>query len=266
MKKEIDFLVIGSGVAGISYALKVAEFGKVCLISKTKLSDTNTRMAQGGIAAVTYNPDSFNKHVEDTMIAGANLSNKAVVEMVVSEGSEQIKQLIKWGTNFDKNKEGKYDLAREGGHSEHRILHHKDNTGEEIQRALMLEVSQHKNIEILEHHFAIDLITQHHLGKKIHRKSGNVECYGAYVLNLKDKTIHTILAKTTFIATGGIGNIYQTTTNPIISTGDGIAMVYRAKGAIGDMEFIQFHPTALYQPGERPSFLITEALRGAGAT
>lgn len=265
MKREFDFLVIGSGVAGISYALKVAKFGSVCLISKTKLSDTNTRMAQGGIAAVTYNPDSFNKHVEDTMIAGSNLSDRAVVEMVVHEGSEQIKQLIEWGTNFDKNKEGKYDLAREGGHSEHRILHHKDNTGEEIQRALMQEVKAHENIEILEHHFAIDLITQHHLGKKILRKTGNVECYGVYALNLKDKNIHTILAKTTFIATGGIGNIYQTTTNPIISTGDGIAMVYRAKGSIGDMEFIQFHPTALYKPGERPSFLITEALRGSGA-
>jgi len=265
MRRKVDFLVIGSGVAGISYALKVAEHGKVCLITKNELSETNTRMAQGGIAAVTSSPDSFKKHIEDTMIAGGFLSDKKVVEMVVKEGSEQIKQLIEWGTNFDKNKEGLYDLAREGGHSEHRILHHKDKTGEEIQRALSKKANEHPNIEVLEHHFAIDLITQHHLGQKVVKKKGGIECYGAYVLNLKDKNIYTILAKTTFIASGGIGNIYQTTTNPVISTGDGIAMVYRAKGEIRDMEFIQFHPTALYEPGVRPSFLITEALRGAGA-
>ena len=265
MKRQVDFLVIGSGVAGMSYALKVAEFGKVCLIAKNSLTDTNTSMAQGGIAAVTYSPDSFKKLIEDTMIAGGNLSNREVVEMVVREGSAQIQQLINWGTKFDKNKEGKYDLAREGGHSEHRILHHKDKTGEEIQRALTERVLQHPNIEVLEHHFAIEIITQHHLGKQVFRKDTDIECYGAYVLNLNNHNIYTVLARTTFIATGGIGNIYQSTTNPEIATGDGIAMVYRAKGKVTDMEFIQFHPTALYNPEERPSFLITEAMRGSGA-
>lgn len=265
MRRKVDFLVIGSGVAGISYALKVANRGKVCLVTKKELSDTNTRLAQGGIAAVTYSPDSHQKHIEDTMIAGGQLSDKSVVKMVVEEGAEQIKQLTDWGTHFDKTKEGKYDLAREGGHSEHRILHYKDKTGAEIQRALSEKVHNHRNIEVLEHHFAVDIITQHHLGQEVFRKKGGIECYGAYVLNMEDKKVYTILAKTTFIASGGIGNIYQTTTNPVIATGDGIAMVYRAKGIIKDMEFIQFHPTALFESGKRPSFLITEALRGAGA-
>ncbi len=265
MKREVDFLVIGSGVAGLSFALKVAQEGKVCLISKNKMTDTNTQLAQGGIAAVTYSPDSYKKHIEDTMVAGGYLNDRQVVEMVVSQGAAQIQQLINWGTNFDKTNDGLYDLAREGGHSEHRILHYKDKTGYEIQRALSEKVLTHPNIEVLEHHFAIEIITQHHLGQEVFRRNNNIQCYGAYVLNMENHKIHTFLARTTFIATGGIGNIYQTTTNPEISTGDGIAMVYRAKGTVTDMEFIQFHPTALYNPKERPAFLITEALRGAGA-
>jgi L-aspartate oxidase len=265
MKREVDFLVIGSGVAGLSFALKVAQEGKVCLISKNKMTDTNTQLAQGGIAAVTYSPDSYKKHIEDTMVAGGYLNDRKVVEMVVSQGATQIQQLINWGTNFDKTNDGLYDLAREGGHSEHRILHYKDKTGYEIQRALSEKVLSHPNIEVLEHHFAIEIITQHHLGQEVFRRNNNIQCYGAYVLNMENHKIHTFLARTTFIATGGIGNIYQTTTNPEISTGDGIAMVYRAKGTVADMEFIQFHPTALYNPKERPAFLITEALRGAGA-
>jgi len=265
MKKHCDFLVIGSGIAGLSYAIKVAEHGKVIILSKASITETNTQYAQGGIAAVTEKYDSYKKHIEDTINAGAGLSDKKVVEVVVKEGRERIKELISWGTEFDKSSANNYDLAKEGGHSENRIFHHKDNTGFEVQRALVEEVRIHDNITVLENHYAIDLITQHHLGELVTSKSRNVECYGAYALNMKNNSIVTIVAKTTFIATGGIGNIYQTSTNPTIATGDGIAMAYRAKGHIENMEFVQFHPTSLYNPGERPSFLITEALRGDGA-
>ena len=265
MKKYTPFLVLGSGIAGLSYALKVAEFGKVILVTKTTLEETNTSYAQGGIAAVTDQFDSYEKHIQDTLIAGANLNNEAIVRMVVKRAPLAIKSLMNWGINFDKRSDGKLDLAKEGGHSENRILHHKDNTGFEIQRALTEQVKSHKNIEVFEHFFAIDILTQHHLGQEIKRKNGGIECYGVYALDLKTEQVHTIVAKTTFIATGGVGNIYQTTTNPPIATGDGIAMVYRAKGMIENMEFVQFHPTALYNPQERPSFLVSEALRGAGA-
>jgi L-aspartate oxidase len=265
MEKQYDFLVIGSGLGGLSFALKAAEHGKVCLITKSELEETNTRYAQGGIAAVTSEPDSYEKHVKDTMIAGDFLCDEEVVRMVVKEGPAQIKELIQWGTNFDKSSSGKYDLAREGGHSEHRILHHKDNTGEEIQRALSAQVHQHPEIDLLEHHFAVDLITQHHLGTLVKRHHADIECYGAYVLNLKSEQVVRILSKTTLLASGGVGNLYTTTTNPPVATGDGISMVYRAKGVIDNMEFVQFHPTSLYNPSETPSFLITEALRGFGA-
>lgn len=265
MIRETDFLVIGSGIAGLSFALKVAEHGKVILISKTSLDESNTKYAQGGIAAVTYEPDNFVKHVEDTLIAGDGLCNREIVEMVVREAPAQIQQLIDWGVKFDLNEKGKYDLGREGGHSEHRVLHHKDKTGEEIQNTLVAKVKNHKNIEVLENHFAVDIITQHHLGKLVKRGQKSTDCYGAYVLNLKTDQVDTYLSKITLIATGGTGNLYDTTTNPQIATGDGIAMVYRAKGTIENMEFIQFHPTSLYNPGVKPSFLITEALRGFGA-
>ena len=265
MVKQYDFLVIGSGLGGLSFALKAAEHGKVCLITKSELEETNTRYAQGGIAAVTSEPDSYEKHVKDTMIAGDFLCDEEVVRMVVKEGPAQIKELIQWGTKFDKSSSGKYDLAREGGHSEHRILHHKDNTGEEIQRALSAQVRQHPGIDLLEHHFAVDLITQHHLGRLVKRHHADIECYGAYVLNLKSEQVVRILSKTTLLASGGVGNLYTTTTNPPVATGDGISMVYRAKGVIDNMEFVQFHPTSLYNPSETPSFLITEALRGFGA-
>ncbi len=265
MEKKYDFLVIGTGVAGLSFALKVAKYGKVCVVTKTNLEETNTRYAQGGIAAVTYEPDNFEKHIKDTLIAGDHFCNEQVVRMIVKEAPNQIKELINWGAVFDKTKNGDYDLAREGGHSEHRILHHKDDTGFEIQRALSEKVRNTPNIDILENHFAIDLITQHHLGKLVKRYHTDIECYGAYVLNLSDNKTTTILAKKTLVATGGSGNIYNTTTNPVIATGDGVAMVYRAKGIIENMEFVQFHPTSLYNPDERPSFLISEAVRGFGA-
>ena len=265
MKREYDFLVIGSGLAGLSFALKVADHGKVALLSKAKLLETNTSYAQGGIAAVTYEPDSYNKHIEDTLIAGNNLCNRNVVEMVVREAPKQIQQLIEWGARFDRESTGRFDLAKEGGHSEHRILHHKDNTGYEIQRALSEKVLKHPNIDVFENHFAIDLITQHHLDKLVKRIHEDIECFGAYAINLDNHEIKTYLSKVTLVATGGTGNIYTTTTNPLIATGDGIAMVYRAKGTVENMEFVQFHPTSLYNPGERPSFLISEALRGFGA-
>ncbi len=264
MEKQYDFLVIGSGLGGLSFALKAAEHGNVCMITKSELEETNTRLAQGGIAAVTYEPDSYEKHVEDTLIAGDHLCNEEVVKMVVREGPGQVRELIQWGTKFDKSSSGKYDLAREGGHSEHRILHHKDNTGAEIQRALSARVREHPRIELLEHHFAVDLITQHHLGKLVKRHMTDIDCYGAYVLDLETKEITKILSKTTLLASGGAGNLYSTTTNPPIATGDGVAMVYRAKGVIENMEFVQFHPTSLYNPGESPSFLISEAVRGFG--
>ena len=265
MKKEIDFLVIGSGLAGLSFALKVADHGRVCLISKTNIEETNTQYAQGGIAAVTYEPDSYEKHIEDTLIAGDGLCNEEVVRNLVRDAPEQIEELIRWGASFDKKSNGEFDLAREGGHSEKRILHHKDNTGFEIQQKLSEQVRNHRNIEIMENHFAVDLITQHHLGILVKRYNQNIRCFGAYVLDLKTDQVITLLAKTTLIATGGVGNLYHTTTNPPIATGDGIAMVYRAKGIIENMEFVQFHPTSLHNPGERPSFLISEALRGFGA-
>ncbi len=265
MKKKFDYLVIGSGLAGASFALKVAQHGSVAMISKNHLDETNTSYAQGGIAAVTYKPDTYEKHVRDTMAAGGGLCNEEVVKMVVKKAPEQIKTLVDWGAHFDKTPDGTFDLAKEGGHTEHRILHYKDKTGAEIQRALLEKIKGDPNIQVFENHFAIDLITQHHLGKLVKRHHTDTECYGAYVLDIRAQEVYTFLAKTTLIATGGTGNMYHTTTNPPVATGDGIAMVYRAKGIIEHMEFIQFHPTSLYNPGERPSFLITEALRGAGA-
>ena len=265
MKKYYDFLVVGSGIAGLSFALKAAEKGKVAIVTKETITDSNTKYAQGGIAAVISNKDSFEEHIKDTLIAGDGLCDEDVVRMVITEAPERIKDLEKWGVVFDKSDNGNYDLGKEGGHSENRILHHKDNTGYEVEEKLANEVRKHPNIDVFEHYFAIDIITQHHLGQLVKRCITPIEAYGLYVQDLKTNEIYTFLADKIYIATGGIGNIYETTTNPPIATGDGIAMVYRAKGLINNMEFVQFHPTALYNPGESPSFLITEALRGAGA-
>ncbi|MFO8001832.1 MAG: L-aspartate oxidase [Marinilabilia sp.] len=263
-RKKVDFLVIGSGIAGLSFALKVAEKGKVCIISKDRLDESNTSYAQGGISSVTYAPDNFEKHIEDTLTAGAGICDKEVVRKVVEEAPAQIEELLKWGVQFDKDPEGRFDLHREGGHSENRVLHHKDQTGYEIEQSLVNAVRKHPNIEVHENHFAVEVITQHHLGELVHRWRRDIECYGAYVLNRRTNSVETILSKVTMMATGGVGSVYQTTTNPSIATGDGIAMVYRAKGIVENMEFIQFHPTSLYNPKERPSFLISEALRGFG--
>ena len=268
MVYKYDFLIIGAGVAGMSYALKVARAhkGKICMICKTSLDEANTSFAQGGVASVTnLAVDNFEKHIEDTMIAGDYISDRQAVEQVVRMAPEQIQELVQWGVNFDRKENGDFDLHREGGHSEFRILHHADDTGAEIQRGLMEAVRNHPDIDVLENHFAVEIITQHHLGIRVTRRTPDIECYGAYVLNPKTGKIDTFLSKVTLMATGGTGAIYATTSNPNIATGDGIAMVYRAKGKVKDMEFVQFHPTVLFNPAEtHPAYLITEAMRGYG--
>lgn len=266
MTYKYDYLVIGSGIAGMSFALKVAGTGRVALVCKTTLDEANTALAQGGVASVTnLKLDNFEKHIEDTMIAGDWLSDPVAVRKVVTEAPEQIRQLLEWGVDFDRNDDGEFDLHREGGHSEFRILHHADNTGFEIQQSLIEKVRNNPNIDIFEHHFAVEIITQHHLGRIVTRRTPDITCYGAYILDSSTGSVDKFLSRVTLMATGGVGAVYTTTTNPLVATGDGIAMVYRAKGTVKDMEFIQFHPTALFHPGDRPSFLITEAMRGYGA-
>jgi L-aspartate oxidase len=265
MTRTADFLVIGSGIAGLSFALKAAKHGKVLIVTKSNEDESNTKYAQGGVAVVVdKKEDSFEKHIEDTLIAGDGLCDKETVEIVVEEGPERIREIIEYGTNFDKTNEGMYDLAKEGGHSEFRVLHYKDITGWEIERSLLDQIHQNPNITVLTHYFAVDLITQHHLGKFVDKSSEDITCYGVYVLNTLNGHVEKILSKVTVMASGGAGHIYSITTNPTIATGDGVAMVYRAKGKVRNMEFIQFHPTALYNPGEYPSFLISEAVRGFG--
>jgi len=266
---QTDFLVIGSGIAGLTYALKVAEEcpGKtVTILTKTQSDETNTKYAQGGIAGVMdFDHDSFQKHIDDTIIAGDGLCNKHIVEIVIKEGVDRINEIIEWGARFDKEADGDYKLGKEGGHSESRILHHKDVTGREMERALLEAINRKPNIKLLNHCFVLDIITQHHLGYLITKATPDVECYGVYVLNLGTNKTEKILSKITLLAAGGNGQVYRSTTNPAIATGDGVAMVYRAKGRIENMEFIQFHPTALYETGIRGhNFLITEAVRGDG--
>lgn len=266
---KTDFLVIGSGIAGLTFALKTAQHypdKKVLIVTKAATDETNTKYAQGGIAGVmdTTN-DSFDKHIEDTLIAGDGLCDPKIVEIVVKEGVERIREIIEWGAMFDKESDGDFKLGKEGGHSEFRILHHKDVTGMEMERTLVEKIGTYKNIEVIKHCFVVDLITQHHLGYLVTKATPDIECYGVYVVNLQNNQIQKIISSYTLLASGGNGQVYRSTTNPYIATGDGVAMVYRAKGRIENMEFIQFHPTALYEPGVRgQSFLITEAVRGDG--
>ncbi len=263
---KTDFLVIGSGMAGLTYAIKVGERfpdKSVLVVTKGEDTDSNTNYAQGGVAIVQNESDSFEKHVQDTLRAGDGLCNEEVVRMVISEGPECLEEMIEWGVKFDKNKKGELHLGKEGGHSENRVVHYKDFTGAEIARALIQRVRQLKNVTFLENHFAVDLISDHHLEKSIDKN--NTTCYGAYILDEKSKQIKTVLAKITMLASGGAGQVYGHTTNPKVATGDGLAMSYRIGAKVKEIEFIQFHPTALYEPDVSPSFLISEAVRGFGA-
>ncbi len=261
MKFISDFLVIGSGIAGLSHALKVAGHGRVALVTKREMVTTATGLAQGGIAAVASSVDSFAEHIRDTMEAGAWLSDEAIVRLVVENGPAAIEELIQLGVQFTKGASGDYDLTREGGHSQRRIYHAKDETGKEIERALVEAVRANPNITVYEQHVAVDLITEAKLARR--RVTPN-RCLGAYVLDAKTGAVETFGAALTVLATGGAGKVYLYTCNPDVATGDGIAMAYRAGATIANMEFMQFHPTTLYHPHAK-SFLISEAVRGEGA-
>ncbi len=265
---ETDVLVIGSGIAGLSFAIKMAEKfpeKEILVLTKSDEDESNTKYAQGGIAVVIDRiTDSFEKHIEDTLRAGDGLCNKEIVEMVVKEAPDRLQELISWGANFDKTEDNRLHLGREGGHSSKRIVHHKDMTGFEMERTLINQVKKHNNIRIYNHFFVLELITQHHL-KNEKGLPGHTTVFGVYALDCRNGSVVTIQSQYTLLASGGCGQVYATTTNPTIATGDGLAMAYRAGASIKNMEFIQFHPTALYNPGESPAFLISEAVRGAGA-
>lgn len=258
-----DFLVLGSGIAGLTYALKVCQYGSVAIITKKDKKESNTNYAQGGIAAVVDKDDSPDLHIADTLTAGAGLCHPDIVNLVVREGMDRIQDLIEWGVPFSRrsgNHKTEFDLGREGGHSHRRILHAADLTGKEIERVLLKKVAACPNITIYENHIAVELITAKKLG--VTTKGPN-QCLGAYVLDCKKEQIHTCISRVTLLATGGAGKTYLYTSNPDISTGDGIALAYRAGARIANMEFIQFHPTCMYH-AEAKNFLISEALRGEG--
>lgn len=268
--KQFDFLVLGSGIAGLSFALKVAPRGRVAILTKKHRAESNTNYAQGGIAAVTSKEDSFEMHVRDTLSAGAGLCREQVVRTIVEEGPARIAELIELGMKFSEREpapgtvEHELDLGKEGGHSKRRILHAKDVTGREIERALLAAIARQPNISIFENHFAIDLVTTQKLAQEkrpLSRPSNR--CLGVYALDKKTGRVETFAAPVTLLATGGCGKVYLYTTNPDIATGDGVAMAYRAGAAAANMEFIQFHPTCLYHPKAK-SFLISEAVRGEG--
>jgi L-aspartate oxidase len=266
MNYNTDVLIIGSGIAGLFAAIKIAEFADVTIVTKKNKAESNTNYAQGGIASVLASEDSFDKHIEDTITAGAGLCRKKTVEIMVKEGPDRINDLIKIGTKFTEQN-GKLHLVREGGHSMNRILHAKDLTGKEIERALIDAVSENSRITVIENAIAIDLITEHNVNKLKTAPLNNRNCWGAYILNIPENKVMKITSKATVLATGGLGQVYMHTTNPAIATGDGFAMAYRAGAKMGNMEFVQFHPTALYQSRQqgKPAFLISEAIRGHGA-
>jgi L-aspartate oxidase len=259
MQIKSDFLVIGGGIAGLSYAIKVAQNlpeAKVTVISKESFSNSNTQYAQGGIAGVmSFDGINIEKHIEDTMVAGDFQNKREIVELVVEKASESIEDLIFWGVDFDKDKKGNFEYGLEGGHSEKRILHRKDYTGKEIQEKLLKQCDIIGNLELLENHFALELIES--------KKSKRV--VGAYVFDAKENITKIFVSKIVFIATGGVGQVYRTTTNPNVATGDGIALAHRIGVEIDGMELVQFHPTALFEDNQERAFLISEALRGAGA-
>jgi len=265
MELKTDFLVIGSGIGGLSFALKVCEVGEVLIVTKKEDSESNTNYAQGGIASVLADDDSFQLHIEDTMRAGDGLCDPEVVRKVVKAGPECIRELIRIGVRFSTKRgdENQLDLGLEGGHSRSRVVHAADLTGREVESSLLRAVKAKKNITILENHMAIDLITQHHLREHRRKADEKIKCWGAYVLDRERNQVITCLSRITMLATGGAGRVYIHTTNPSIATGDGLAMAYRAGAEVANLEFIQFHPTALYHE-KGDSFLISEAVRGEG--
>jgi len=259
-----DYLVIGSGAAGLSFSLRAASKGKVTVITKKKRADSNTNYAQGGIASVFDSNDTFESHIEDTLKGGVGLCFKEAVELIVRQGPERITDLEKWGVSFtyDENKK-QLDLGREGGHTKNRIVHALDKTGMAVEEALLERVKNHKNITVLENQSAIELITEHHLVSRGKNREDKINCWGVYALDGENGEVNVFLAKVTVLATGGAGQVYLHTSNPDIATGDGVAMAFRAGAAIANMEFMQFHPTTLYHPGG-DSFLVSEAVRGHG--
>jgi len=265
MEIKTDFLVIGSGIGGLSFALKVCEWGDVVIVTKKEDSESNTNYAQGGIASVLAKDDSFDIHIEDTLRAGDGLCNPEVVRKVVEAGPGCIEELIRIGVRFTRKrgKEKEFDLGLEGGHSKNRVVHAADLTGKEVENSLLRAVKAKKNVKILEDHIAIDLITQHHLKDYRRKPEEKIKCWGAYVLDKEKNQVLTCLSKLTLLAAGGAGRVYIHTTNPSIATGDGLAMAYRAGADVANLEFIQFHPTALYHD-KANSFLISEAVRGEG--
>jgi L-aspartate oxidase len=266
MEITSDYLIIGSGIAGLSLALKAASAGTVTIVTKKEKMDASTNFAQGGIASVLDPTDSFDLHVADTLEAGAGLCNEEIVKLVVTNGPDMIHELISLGVNFshDGTQTGRLDLTQEGGHSRRRIVHTTDLTGQEVERALLHNVEMNKNIEIYENHMVIDLITTSKFIKRgISINETEETCWGAYVLDISTGNVKTFLAGVTVLATGGAGKVYLYTSNPDIATGDGVAIAYRAGATIANMEFVQFHPTCLYHPLEK-NFLISEAVRGEG--
>ncbi|MDH5381764.1 MAG: L-aspartate oxidase [Cyclobacteriaceae bacterium] len=266
---RVDLLIIGSGIAGLFTALKAARLNpeaKILVVTKADANESNTKYAQGGIAVVLDKvTDSIDKHIEDTLRAGDGFCDEKIVKIVVEEGIDRFHELLEVGARFEKGDSGEFVLGKEGGHTANRVAHHKDMTGFEIERALLEGVKAQRNIEVKTHYFVIDLITDHHIARKKIDLKSEITCYGGYLLNRNTGNIEKIEAKTTVLATGGVGNVYKYTTNPSVATGDGVALAYRAKALISDMEFIQFHPTAFYEEKEGHRFLITEAIRGAGA-
>ncbi|MBN2030566.1 L-aspartate oxidase [bacterium] len=260
-----DFLVIGSGVAGLSFALHSAEIGTVTILTKKQRADSNTNHAQGGIASVFGKDDSFHLHIRDTLKAGVGLCHPKAVELIVKQGPERVRELEKWGVIFthQTKQKGIFDLGREGGHSKNRIVHAKDKTGMVLEHALLERVFDHPQIEVKENHMAVELITEHHLMGGGKTREDKVHCWGVYALNGETGEVDVYLSKITLLASGGTGRVYLHTTNPSIAKGDGIAMAYRAGAAVANLEFMQFHPTSLYHP-DGDSFLISEAVRGFG--